>query len=126
MVAHSDVTFSLLTRCRLFAQKPAIRGDILLGMRRMIVRLVIAVATGVALVTSASFLQPRFAAGSIPDLLCELTLMPGKLLAVPFHDRGTASPEFLWRSRTLGSVILALISFLVLPAEKVSAKVSSD
>jgi len=94
-------------------------------MRRIILRLVIALGTGVALVTAATLLQPRFVAGSMPDLVCELFLIPGKLLAVPFRDRGTASPEFLWRSRTFGSVILAVINFLVLPAGKSSAKVIS-
>jgi hypothetical protein len=89
-------------------------------MRRTLIRLVIAIVIGIALVTVATLLQPRFVAGSIPDLICELILTPGKLLAVPFRDRGSASPEFLWRSRVFGSIILSAITFLVLPARKVA------
>ena len=94
-------------------------------MRRRPVRLLIAFGIGVALVTVATLLQPRFVAGSIPDGICELILMPGKLLAIPFHDRGNASPEFLWRSRVLGSIILSVITFLVVPVGKVSRNVVS-
>jgi hypothetical protein len=45
--------------------------------------------------------------------------MPEKLLAVPFSYRGNRSPEFLWRSRVFGSIILSAIVFLVLSARKV-------
>lgn len=89
-------------------------------MRRTLTRLVIAFAIGIALITAATILQPRFVAGSVADSVCELILMPGKLLAVPFHDRGNASPEFLWRSRVFGSVTLSAIVFLALSARKVS------
>jgi len=51
-------------------------------------------------VVGVSVWQPHFVAGSVPDLACELVLLPGKLFASMFRDRGTASPEFLWRSRT--------------------------
>ncbi|QNI33374.1 hypothetical protein H7849_05295 [Alloacidobacterium dinghuense] len=88
-------------------------------------RLVTGFGIGVSLVTVATLLQPRFVAGSIPDGVFELILLPGKLLAVPFHDRGTASPEFLWRSRVFGSMILSVITFLVLPARKMSRNVTS-
>ena len=80
--------------------------------------LVVACLIGIALVTAATLLQPRFMAGSGPDLVCELILMPGKLLAVPFSDRGNASPEFLWRSRVFGSIILSAIVFLVFVRKK--------
>jgi hypothetical protein len=95
-------------------------------MRRNLSRLVIAFGIGIMLVTAATLLQPRFGAGSVPDLVCELILMPGKLLAVPFRDRGNASPEFLWRSRVFGSIILSAITFLVLPAGKVARSVVSE
>jgi hypothetical protein len=75
---------------------------------------------GIALVTAATQLQPRFVAGSTADLVCELVLLSGKLLAVPFHDHGNASPEFLWRSRMFGSVTLSAITFLVLSARNVA------
>jgi len=54
-----------------------------------------------------------------------LILISGKLLAVPFHDRGNASPEFLWRSRVFGLITLSVITFLVLPAGKVPRNVVS-
>ena len=93
---------------------------ILIAMRRTLTRLIIASVIGIALVTAATLLQPRFVAGSIADLVCEFVLLPGKLLAVPFHDHGNASPEFLWRSRMFGSVILSAIAFLVLSARNVA------
>ena len=89
-------------------------------------RLVNAFVIGIALVTAATLLQSRFVAGSGPDLVCELILVPGKLLAVPFRDRGNASPEFLWRSRVFGSIILSAIAFLVLSARKVARRVVSE
>lgn len=88
-------------------------------------RLLIAFGIGSALVTAATLLQLRFVAGSIPDGICELILMPGKLLAVPFRDRGTASPEFLWRSRMFASIILSIITFLVLPGKWTSRRAVS-
>jgi len=95
-------------------------------MTRNLMRLLIAFGIGSALVTTASLLQPRFVAGSIPDLICELILMPGKLLAVPLHDRGNESPEFLWRSRVFGSIILSLIVFSVWPMRRTSRRVTSE
>jgi hypothetical protein len=89
-------------------------------------RFLIAVGIGIGLVTTATLLQPRFVAGSIPDGICELILTPGKLLAVPFLDRGNASPEFLWRSRVFGSIILSVIAFLVLPAKRTRRRIVSE
>lgn len=69
----------------------------------------------------ATLCQPEFVAGSVPDLLCELVLLPGKLLATPFHDHGTASPEFLWRSRLFGTLLLIGLAFMLLrPRRKTS------
>jgi hypothetical protein len=95
-------------------------------MPRTLLRLVIAFVIGSGLVTAATLLQARFVAGSVPDLVCELILMPGKLLAVPFRDRGNASPEFLWRSRVFGSIILIFITFPLLPVRKVARSVVSE
>jgi hypothetical protein len=95
-------------------------------MTRNLLRIVIAFGIGIALVTAATLLQSRFVAGSVPDSVCELILMPGKLLAVPFHDRGNASPEFLWRSRVFGSIILSATTFLVLPARKAARRGASE
>ena len=55
--------------------------------------------------------QPHFKAGNIPDLICELVLLPGKLVAAPFHDRGAASPEFLLRARLATVAIFGSVSF---------------
>lgn len=95
-------------------------------MRQKLKRILIAIGIGTALVTTATAFQPRFVAGSKPDLICELILMPGKLLAVPFHDRGNASPEFLWRSRVFGAVILSAIAFCVWPTRRTSRSVGSE
>lgn len=89
-------------------------------------RLASAFVIGIALVTAATLLQPRFVAGSGADLVCELILMPGELLAILFRDRGNASREFLWRSRVFGSIILSAIAFLVLSARKVARRVVSE
>lgn len=91
-------------------------------MKPSIIRLAIGFCIGFALVTAATLVQPRFVAGSIPDEICELVLMPGKLLAVPFHDSGDASPEFLWRSRMFGSIILGIVVFLAMSPEEDAPK----
>jgi hypothetical protein len=60
---------------------------------------------------AVSFLQPHFKAGSIPDLVCELVLFPGKVFATLFRDRGDASPDFLWRSRIATAVVLTGVAW---------------
>jgi hypothetical protein len=95
-------------------------------MRLNLLRLAIALGIGIALEAAATLLQPRFVVGSIPDWVCELLLIPGKLLAVPFHDRGNASPEFLWRSRVFGSVILSAIALLVFPGRMATRREVSE
>jgi hypothetical protein len=74
-------------------------------------RIAVAVLIGVALTAALSVLQPHFKAGSIPDLVCEVLLLPGKLFASFLQDRGDASPEFLWRSRIATSVLLAGVAW---------------
>jgi len=66
-----------------------------------------------------SILQPRFRAGSFPDFVCEFVLLPGKLVATPFHDRGDASPEFLWRSRLATAVLFGGLAYWTLRYRKV-------
>ena len=77
-------------------------------------RIVTAVLIGCAFTAGVTVLQPVTKADSIPDLLCEVLLLPGKLIAGPFHDRGTASPEFLWRSRIASAAVLSGIAWLIL------------
>ena len=55
--------------------------------------------------SSLSVLQPHFKAGSIPDLACELLLLPGRLVTSLFQDRG-ASPEFQWHSLIATAILL--------------------
>lgn len=78
-----------------------------MNLRTQWSRIALAFLIGVALTAAATVLQPHFKAGSIPDLACELLLLPGKLVASLFQDRGNASPEFLWRSRTATAILLS-------------------
>ena len=84
--------------------------------------LVVAVLIGSALTVTLALLQPRFKAGSIPDMFCEVVLLPGKLVATPFRDRGNASPEFLWRSRSATAAILSGIAWCILRSRRPVSK----
>ena len=81
-------------------------------------RILIALLIGCAITAALAFLQHRFKAGSIPDLVCEMLLLPGELFATPFHDRGTASPEFLWRSRIATAAILTTVAWWALRSRR--------
>jgi hypothetical protein len=81
-------------------------------------RVALAFLIGVALTAAASVLQPHFKAGSIPDLACELILLPGELVASLFQDRGNASPEFLWRSRIATAILLSGLIWCCLAIRK--------
>jgi len=83
-------------------------------------RIALAILIGCAIAAIPSILQPLFKAGSFPDLACELALLPGKLIATPFHDRGTASPEFLWRSRLATAVLFGGLAYWALGYRKSS------
>lgn len=83
------------------------------------VRAIAAVVMGSLVTALTAKLQPRLVAGSIPDLICELILLPGKLFAILFHDHGNASPEFLWRVWIFTAVILsAFIYFIMRPKKR--------
>ena|SRR5579863_5222703 len=73
---------------------------------------------GCAIAAIPAILQPYFKAGTFPDLACELVLLPGKLIASPFHDRGTASPEFLWRSYIATAVLFGGLAYWALGYRK--------
>jgi hypothetical protein len=65
-------------------------------MKRWLRRHVLmAMAVGLFAAAVPGLVQPHFKAGSVPDGICELVLLPGKIVAAPFPSRGTASPEFL-------------------------------
>jgi hypothetical protein len=77
-------------------------------------RVALAVLIGAAIAAALSILQHQFKAGSIPDSACELLLLPGNVIASFFQDRGTASSEFLWRSRIATAVLLSGIAWCCL------------
>lgn len=77
-------------------------------------RIAVALLIGCAVAAVPSIFQPHFKAGSIPDLVCELVLLPGKLIAGLFHNHGTASPEFLWLSRVATAVLFGGLVFTAL------------
>jgi hypothetical protein len=87
-------------------------------------RILIALLIGCAITAALALLQHRFKAGSIPDLICEMLLLPGELFATPFHDRGTASPEFLWRSRIATAAILTSVAWWVLRRRRGASKLN--
>jgi hypothetical protein len=76
--------------------------------------IVFATLVGCAVMAVPAIAQPYFRAGSIPDLMCELVSIPGKLIATPFQDRGTASPEFLLRARLATVVLFGGMSYSLL------------
>ena len=83
-------------------------------MKAKLLPILCATAVSAVVVWVVSAWQPHFVAGSGADLACEVILIPGKLFASMFHDRGTASPEFLWRSRTATGVLLAAVLYFLL------------
>ncbi|MBZ5699033.1 MAG: hypothetical protein LAN18_10865 [Acidobacteriia bacterium] len=91
-------------------------------MIRKRMSIALAILVGCVIAAIPSILQPHFKAGSIPDLTCELVLLPGKLIATPFHDRGDASPEFLWRSRFTTAVLFAGLAYWILRLRRFVSK----
>ena len=77
-------------------------------------RIVLPILVGCAVAVIAPLFQPHFKAGSFLDFACEVFLLPGQLIASPFHDRGTASPEFLWRSRVATAILFGGLTYGVL------------
>jgi hypothetical protein len=80
----------------------------------------VAVTIGSLLTALPAVFQHRFKAGSIPDFICELMLFPGSLFATLFHDRGTASPEFLWRSWLFTAVLFSGLVYIPLRQRRIS------
>lgn len=94
-------------------RKPDFEGAILLAMKAKLLPVLGAIAISAVVVWVVSAWQPHFVAGSRADLACELILIPGKLFASMFHDRGTASPEFLCRSRIATGVLIAAVLYFL-------------
>ncbi len=95
-------------------RKPDFAGAILLAMKAKLLPILCAIAISIVVVWVISAWQPHFVAGSVGDFACELILIPGKLIASMFRDRGTASPEFIWRSRTATGVLLVALFYFFL------------
>ena len=89
-------------------------------MKSKLLPILCAIAISAVVVWGVSAWQPRFVAGSGADLACELILIPGKLFASMFPDRGTASPEFLRRSRIATGVVLAAAFYFPLRRQAAS------
>jgi len=87
-------------------------------------RVALAVLVGCGIATIASILRYHFKAGSFPDLVCELLSLPGDLIATligtVFHDRGNASPEFLWRSRLATAAFFSGLAYWAMRHRKSS------
>jgi hypothetical protein len=77
-------------------------------------RVTVALLIGIGFAAFPAILQPHFKAGSLADLICGVILLPGMLVATPFHDRGTASPEFLWRTWLATVAIFGGLSYWLL------------
>ena len=93
---------------------------------RMYQHIAVTVLIGCAVAALPSIFQPHFKAGSFPDLVCELVLLPGKLIAGLFHNRGTASPEFLWLSRAATVVLFGGLVFAALRYKRFQAERKSS
>jgi hypothetical protein len=87
-------------------------------------RIVLAILVGSAVAAIPALLQSHFKAGSFPDLICEMCLLPGKVIATLFHDRGSASPEFLWRTRAATAIFFGVLAYGVLHYRKQPQKSS--
>lgn len=82
--------------------------------------LIIATFIGLAAVAIPTTLQPRLEAGSVSDLVCELMLAPGSLVANLFLDRGSASPEFPLLSRSVTFLLFGGVVYGILTIKKPS------
>jgi hypothetical protein len=85
---------------------------------RFVTHLAVAVLLGLVLTLLPAALQHSFKAGSIPDLICEFMLLPGSMFATLFRDRGTASPEFLWRSWIFTAVLFSAMFYFLIPKRR--------
>jgi hypothetical protein len=83
-------------------------------------RIVAALLVGCAIALIPTLVQPHFRAGSLIDSVCEMFLLPGKLIATLFHDTGTASPEFLWHSRVATAILFGGLAYGILYYRKLS------
>jgi hypothetical protein len=81
-------------------------------------RIFLALSVGCAIAAATSILQPHFKAGSAADLVCDFIFLPGGLFATLFHDRGNASPEFLWRSRLMTVALFSGLTYWILSRKR--------
>jgi hypothetical protein len=57
-------------------------------------RIVLAILVGSAVAAIPALLQSHFKAGSFPDLICEMRLLPGKVIARFFRTEVLQAPSF--------------------------------
>jgi phosphatidylglycerophosphate synthase len=77
-------------------------------------RFAIAVLIGCSTAAVLASCQHHSKAGSALDVICDILMLPGMLVAMLFHDRGTASTEFVWRSLVAEAVIITTLVWLIL------------
>jgi hypothetical protein len=87
--------------------------------------LILAIFIGVLAVVIPTVLQPRFAEGSLPDLICSVILAPGSFVADLFIHRGAtesmrdpAKPEFLLLARVVTFILFGGVAYGVLSIKK--------
>ena len=80
--------------------------------------LILAILIGLAAVAIPTALQPRLLAGSVPDLICNVMLAPGTMVANLFLDRGTESPQFLPLSRLITFIVFGGVAYGFLSIQK--------
>jgi hypothetical protein len=89
-------------------------------MRRKLA-LVYAIFIGFAAVAIPTAVQSHLQADSAPDLVCNLILAPGSLVAANlFHTLDTTSPEFLLLSRLVTFILFGGVAYSILRIEKPS------
>ena len=82
--------------------------------------LVLAILFGFAAVAIPTALQNHFPVGSVPDVVCNMMLAPGWLIAGLFHDRDLANPEFLLLSRLITFILFGAVAYAILSLKKPS------
>jgi hypothetical protein len=75
---------------------------------------ILALLIGASTTALTASLQRMFKPDSGPYILCDLFLLPGKILAVFLPNRGTASPEFIAYTYGTSCLLFGGVAFLAL------------
>ncbi|MGA7831082.1 MAG: hypothetical protein WCA21_08985 [Terracidiphilus sp.] len=81
--------------------------------------ILLASLVGFALMTAAAMIQSHSATGTVPDLVCNVIFFPGKVLALPFHDRGDTGSSFFLHVRIATTIFYAGAAYLMLRPKRV-------